>query len=105
MRSHVPSAGGGGSIPGQESKIPRAAWCGQKKKNRDSNLTWHPVFSFAKSGNATLKSSFYIILAQLPILQMGKQKRLNVLTQLSVATPGFEAGLLTSSLATQYTIK
>ena len=77
----------------------------KKKKNRDSNLTWHPVFSFAKSGNATLKSSFYIILAQLPILQMGKQKRLNVLTQLSVATPGFEAGLLTSSLATQYTIK
>ena len=31
----------------------------KKKKIRDSNLTWHPVFSFAKSGNPTLKSSLY----------------------------------------------
>ena len=29
---HASTAGGVGSIPGQGTKIPQAAWCGQNKK-------------------------------------------------------------------------
>ena len=34
LRLCVPNAGGTGSIPGQGTKIPYAAGCGQKKKKR-----------------------------------------------------------------------
>ena len=32
LRLHAPNAGGTGSNPGRGTKIPHAAWCGQKKK-------------------------------------------------------------------------
>ena len=34
LRLRTCTAGGMGSIPGRGTKIPHAAWCGQKKKKR-----------------------------------------------------------------------
>ena len=34
LRLCTSNAGGMGSIPGQETKIPCAAWCGKRKKER-----------------------------------------------------------------------
>ena len=34
----APTAGGMGSIPGHGTKIPQAAWRGQKKKNKEKTL-------------------------------------------------------------------
>ena len=36
LRLHAPNAGGTGSIPGQGTKIPHAAWRTQKKKKKVS---------------------------------------------------------------------
>ena len=38
LRLHAPNAGGKCSIPGQGTKIPHAAWCGQKKKKERERL-------------------------------------------------------------------
>ena len=37
LRLHASPAGGTGSIPGQETKIRQAAWCGQKQTNKPKN--------------------------------------------------------------------
>ena len=34
LRLYTSNAEAVGSIPGQETKIPHAAWCGQKKKKK-----------------------------------------------------------------------
>ena len=34
LRLRTPEAGDMGSIPGRGTKIPQAAWCGQKKKKK-----------------------------------------------------------------------
>ena len=34
LRLHASTSGGMGSIPGLGTKIPHAAWCGQKKSNK-----------------------------------------------------------------------
>ena len=34
------TAGGMGSIPGQGTKIPQAAWCGQRKKKRRKEISF-----------------------------------------------------------------
>ena len=39
LRLHTSTAGGAGSIPGWETKIPNAVQCGQKKKKiREENM-------------------------------------------------------------------
>ena len=39
IRLHTSNGGDEGSIPGQGIKIPHAAWCGQKRKNKMGKLT------------------------------------------------------------------
>ena len=39
LRLHAPSAGSTGSVPGRGTKIPHAAWCGQKKTWRQHGGT------------------------------------------------------------------
>ena len=36
---HASTVGGKGSIPGQGTKIPQAAWCGQKNKTKQNKKT------------------------------------------------------------------
>ena len=37
LRLHAFTAKGTGSIPGQRTKIPQAAWCSQKRKRKKEN--------------------------------------------------------------------
>ena len=56
LRLHTSTAGGPGSIPGQGTKIPQAALCGQKKKKK---CVWGGCYkdpSPLSQGKATLKS-------------------------------------------------
>ena len=46
LRLHASKAGGTGSIPGRGTKIPHAAWCGQKKKRKKSIILKINLFIF-----------------------------------------------------------
>ena len=46
LRLGASTAGGEGSIPGQRTKIPKAAWCVQENKATDASRlgVWSPRF-------------------------------------------------------------
>ena len=63
LRFHAFIAGGTSSIPGWGTKIPHAAWCGQKKKKQTisdflCNIFFFPFWSYPRNNGPTPKMYF-----------------------------------------------